>query len=339
MRPWLPRRIAAYASGSRPSHAAKSSARRAGQDGGHCIGQFEQFYPICVGSENNPARSALNGRRLSGTLYYDAILKSILQSLGNILTPSLTGGAKPVELLGVEFNSFEKRVPDLVARLDDGRIFHLEVQSDNDRKMPLRMLRYWLLLREQYPNVQIVQHVLYIGGPTLSMKRYIEDGDISYRYEITDIRDIDEEVFLRSDSAADRALAVLSRMRNERVTIRRVLASWAGACRRERDDLIGKLMVLSGLRRLTKIVSKEVQNMPIVFDIMEDPTIRGWIEKGIEKKVEHGQASLLGKQLGKRFGALTPETEEKLQAADSDQLERWAIRLMDANKLDEIFSA
>ena len=142
-------------------------------------------------------------RRLSGTLHYDTILKSILQSLGNILTPSLTGGAKPVELLNVEFNSMEKRVPDLVARLDDGRIFHLEVQSDNDRKMPLRMLRYWLLLREQYPGALIVQHVLYIGGPTLSMKRYIEEGDVSYRYGITDIRDIDEEVFLRSDLAAD----------------------------------------------------------------------------------------------------------------------------------------
>ena len=263
-------------------------------------------------------------------MYYDTILKSILQSLGNILTPSLTGGAKPVELLGVEFNSFEKRVPDLVARLDDGRIFHLEVQSDNDRKMPLRMLRYWILLREQYPNVQIVQHVLYIGGPTLSMTRYIEEGGISYRYEVTDIRDIDEDVFLRSDSAADRALAVLSRMRNERFTIRRILASWAGASRRERDDLIEKLVVLSGLRKLNEIVAEEVQNMPIEIDLMENSTIRRWIEQG--------EANLLVKLMTKRFGALSQETEKMLRSAPYDQLERWALRLMDATTLDEVFS-
>ena len=84
-----------------------------------------------------------------------------------------------------------------------------------------------------------------------------------YRYDITDILDIDEEVFLRSDSAADRALAVLSRMRNERVTIRRILASWARARRRERDDLIEELEVLSGSRRLDEIVSEEVHNKPI----------------------------------------------------------------------------
>ena len=68
-------------------------------------------------------------------MHYDAILKSILQSLGNILTPSLTGGAKPVELLSAEFNSVEKRVPDLV------------VQSRNDLKMPLRMLRFRISTR------------------------------------------------------------------------------------------------------------------------------------------------------------------------------------------------
>ncbi len=71
------------------------------------------------------------------------------------------------------------------------------------------MVRYCIL------DAEIVQHVLYIGGPTLSMTQHIEEGNVSYRYDITDIRDIDEDVFLRSDSAADRALAVLSRMRNE----------------------------------------------------------------------------------------------------------------------------
>ena len=78
--------------------------------------------------------------------------------------------------------------------------------------------------------------------------------------------------------------------------------------------------------------------MPIEIDIMENSTIRGWIEKGVGKKVEHGQACLLSKLLAKRFGVVPPETEEKLQAADSDQLERWALRLMDANTVDEVFS-
>ncbi len=94
-------------------------------------------------------------------------------------------------------------------------------------------------------------------------------------------------------------------------------------------------MVLSGLKWLDEIVDEEVRNMPIEIDIMENSTIRRWIEQGVEKR----EASILGKQLAKRFGALTPETEEKLQSGNSDQLERWIMRLMDAHTLEEVFSA
>lgn len=216
------------------------------------------------------------------------------------------------------------------------------------------MLHYWLLLRERHPDARLVQHVLYIGDPALTMTRYIEDDTISYRYEITDIRDFDEEVFLQSGSAADRMLAVLSRMRNERVTIRRILASWAQLPRREREDLIQKLVLFSGLRRLNEIVAEEVNNMPITIDPMENSTIRGWVEAGIaqgiqqqlpkrlkeaqELMIEHDRASLLTKQLTKRFGTLPAKAKKKLQSAHSDQLERWALRLLDAATLDEVLA-
>ncbi len=276
---------------------------------------------------------------------FDTILKSILELLGNCLTPRLTG-AKPVELLNVEFPSIGRRVPDLVLRLADGRIFHLEVQSANDPRMPLRMLHYWLLIHERYPGVSIVQHVLYIGAPACSMQPRIEVDRISYSYELTDIRNIDEEVFLQSESAADHVLAVLSKMRNRRRTVRRILASWAEAPRRERDDLVEMLMLLSGIRGMDAIVAEEVFKMPILIDPMENKTIRGWIERGlvqgrkqgIEQGLEQGKASLLSKQLTKRFGVLPPKAEQKLRSADSDQLERWALRLIDAATLDEVFS-
>ena len=83
-------------------------------------------------------------------------MKTILHSLANTLTRSLTG-VKPMQLLSVEFESVEKRVPDLVVKLEDERIFHLEVQSDNDPRMADRMLRYRLLLRERYPLSSLVQ--------------------------------------------------------------------------------------------------------------------------------------------------------------------------------------
>ena len=261
--------------------------------------------------------------------------------MGNSLTPRLTG-ARPVELLSVEFASVEKRFPDLVSRLEDGRIFHLEVQSTNDPRMPQRMLHYRTLIRARFEGVRMLQHVLYIGGPPLLMETYIEEEDLSYRFHLSDIREIDEEVLLRSESEAERMLAVLSRTRDDRATIRRILGSWARAPRRERDDLIEKLMLLSGLRRLDSAVAEEVRNMAFTLDYMENDFFRGLIEerveKGIQQALENGQATMISKLLTKRFGVLAPDIEQKLTSAHSEQLERWALRLLDASTLDEVFS-
>ena len=97
------------------------------------------------------------------------------------------------------------------------------------------------------------------------------------------------------------------------------------------------------------MVAEEVQNMPFTIDHMEIPTIRRWVETGVREGIERGleqardqvrdksQASLLTKLLTKRFGALPPEVEQKLQSSHSEQLEHWALRLIDASTLDEVF--
>ncbi len=268
---------------------------------------------------------------------YDAALKSILQSLANKLTPALTG-ARPVELLSVEFESVKKRIADLVCWLDDGRIFHLEVQSYNDRWMAQRMLQYWLLLRERFPNAEIVQFVLYVGKAQCSMAQEYKDGEVSYRYHLIDVREMSEDVFLQSGLDSERALAVLTSVPDVRKTIRRILASWAGKPKKEREDLELVLMILSGLRELEDVVVEEIHSMPLTIDIMENKVIRRWIEGGIKQGTERGQSALLTKLLTKRFGALPEEIEGKLNSAHSEQLEHWALRLMDVSTLDEVFS-
>ena len=190
------------------------------------------------------------------------------------------------------------------------------------------------------------------------MVSHIKEEDLDYRFQLTDIRQFDEEVLLNSESPADRALAILSPTRNHRATIRRILLSWAGRPRRERADLMEKLMILSGLRRLDKVVAEEIRSMPLEIDIMENATIRGWIEQGLAKGMEKGreiglekgleqgreqgleigQSTLLLKMLNKRFGKVPATVEKKIRKAHMGQLERWALNLMDANSLKEVFA-
>ena len=60
---------------------------------------------------------------------------------------------------------------------------------------------------------------------------------------------------------------------------------------------------------------------------------------GMEKGIGKGQARLLNRLIQQRFGALPPELEARLQAAAPEQLETWALRLLTAGRLEDVFGA
>lgn len=88
------------------------------------------------------------------------------------------------------------------------------------------------------------------------------------------------------------------------------------------------------------------QTIDTVHDLLEMQTmlaerVKGWTEEwkreGLEEGLEKGKADLLKLQLTKRFGALPVWATEKLDAADSPQLDIWAGRIFDAQSLESLF--
>jgi predicted transposase YdaD len=63
----------------------------------------------------------------------------------------------------------------------------------------------------------------------------------------------------------------------------------------------------------------------------------GKIEGRIEGKIE-GEAAVLERLLFKRFGPLTKATEQKLKTATLTQLEIWTDRILDATRIEDVFS-
>ena len=63
---------------------------------------------------------------------------------------------------------------------------------------------------------------------------------------------------------------------------------------------------------------------------------RGRIEGKLEGRLE-GEATLLTRQLVKRFGSLSDETRARLAQATVGQLELWADRVLDASSLAAVF--
>jgi len=98
-------------------------------------------------------------------MHYDTRLKLIFQeAMPGLLR--LLGLPAVVEYLTVEFPKRTKVLPDLVVRLVDGRILHIEWQSKNDARIVRRCLEYWQVIADLWPDVEIVQVVVYLGHET-----------------------------------------------------------------------------------------------------------------------------------------------------------------------------
>lgn len=60
-------------------------------------------------------------------------------------------------------------------------------------------------------------------------------------------------------------------------------------------------------------------------------------KEGIEQGILRGQRRLLAQMLVKRFGALPVEISRQLEVAGGDQLSEWGLRLLEAERLEDIF--
>ncbi|MCP3958110.1 MAG: DUF4351 domain-containing protein [bacterium] len=65
---------------------------------------------------------------------------------------------------------------------------------------------------------------------------------------------------------------------------------------------------------------------------------RKGIEKGIQKGIQQGEASLLRRQLKRRFDSLPAWADQRLEQAGRRELETWADRVLEARTLEEIFA-
>lgn len=125
-------------------------------------------------------------------MHYDLTLKQIFHTIPQRLLKILTGRSG-LEIMNAEYPSVKKRQPDLVLRLDDNSLFHVEIQSDNDDSMAWRMLEYYQLIYRHY-QLPLSQMVLYVGDSRCKMLDKITHATLNYSFQVMDIRTIDSEI-------------------------------------------------------------------------------------------------------------------------------------------------
>ncbi len=213
------------------------------------------------------------------------IFEEIPRRLSKILAPA------PIkELLPTNFPSTELRV-DFLARLEDESILHIEFQSFNDINMPFRMLRYYLAILERYPSTPIKQLLVYVGNRKLRIKSRLRIRNLSFSYEVLDIRQIDceDEVYL----------------------IEKLIKTMEGMNEEERKDYLLKALTLTELRPNLRIkLTEEVKHMPIMVrpedirlpkrKLRKDILYRLGLEEG--KQIGFQEGEVIGIEKGKQIG-------------------------------------
>ena len=222
----------------------------------------------------------------------DVLLRDILQRIPERFVYLLTG-KRGIKILDNSFPTIKERKADFVAELEDGSIFHLELQTYPDKNMPLRMLEYRILLMQKYPGKEIYQMVLYVGEGTPKMGSSINQQDLFYRYELKDIKELSCEELMNSSKLEDKILAVLCNVKNPERYFEQLIQELLSLPEKERTDYIRKLLTAVYYRPKLKVVLKRIledRKMPLTITeemIKQDPFYQEGLERGkLEAKKE-----------------------------------------------------
>lgn len=233
-----------------------------------------------------------------------------------------------VELLETEQQRIEDRRADLLARVSDsdGKAFilHIEIQNQNQKDMPDRMLRYLTDIRLGYPDEAVFQYLLYIGKRALSMPGQIQTLQLQYRYTVIDMHDMDYQFFINQNSQDAIIMAVLCDMKDKpaKTIIHEIIVKLIALTRDDSKRLreyLSMLEILASNRNIHLDIQQEFTMLQV--EIEKLPSFIMGQEKGMEKG-ERKRALMIAKQLIKKNFPITEIAEiTGLEIAELIELE------------------
>jgi hypothetical protein len=267
---------------------------------------------------------------------YDVALKNVLMRGSSGFLSRLIG-LEVAAFISPELPEVRTQWVDLLGEARDRTLFHVELQSTNDPRMALRMLDYLVAIQRRYGSFPL-QLVLYVGEAPMRMESRISAGGLSFEVRMVDMRSLDGESLLESDSLDDNIISILARQPDVRRAVRRILEKIAVSEAERRAAALRELTLLAGLRSLGGFIKEESRDMPILTDIMDHDLFGPLIRQGIATGRVEGERALFQKMAARRFGTLPDWASQRISQLRTDQLEDLAVRLMDAQSLEELFS-
>jgi hypothetical protein len=162
-------------------------------------------------------------------------------------------------------------------------ILHLEFQTANEKDMIYRMQEYFAILQKKF-QLPVKQFVIYLGQGQVTMRTSLPKEEIFTGFELKNLSQLDYQTVLYSDIPEEIILAILCDFKQEeiQVVLHKIITRLQALSKDEitLQKYIRQILLLSRLRNLTTLTTKQLKDMAIVYDIEKDPLYKEGVLKG-----------------------------------------------------------
>jgi hypothetical protein len=270
---------------------------------------------------------------------FDLVLKEIFsRAVGKII--SIATGEKikeKLEDINREVKLLKSLRPDMLFKAGE-KIFHIEIQAQQDKTLPKRMLLYSVGIEEKFGK-EPVQIVLFVGkgNPPPSVFR---SEFKSLKFKVVDWKKIDPDEFLKSDKPEEVILGVLAGKYREKPEVFNKVIRKISKIIKNKKELLKYMEDISFLGSLFDVEIK-AEPMPIQIDIRKtlfykwgkQEGLREGEKRGIVKGLEKGEKRGLIKGLKK---AILLGIQLKFGSSKAKQIKNLLDKINDINRLEKI---
>jgi hypothetical protein len=266
---------------------------------------------------------------------FDPILKEIFSKAAAKIISIATGEKVEEELEDItgEIEFVKSLRPDMLFKAGE-KIFHIEIQVQQDKTLPKRMLIYSIGIEEKFGR-EPVQIVLFVGKgkPPPS---YFKSEFKFLKFKVVDMKKIDPDEFINSEKPEEVIIGILAgKFKDKPEIIEKVKERIVEIVKNEEEiaKYIDSISFLAGLFD----VKVEVKPMPIQVDIRKTFLYKWGKQEGKQEGLK--EAILLDVQI--KFGkSKTKEVKTLLEKVDDvNYLKKIKRKIIEAKNWDDFLKS
>jgi predicted transposase YdaD len=276
---------------------------------------------------------------------FDLILKEIFSKAVGIIFWLATGQKidGKAKVLPTEIRFVKSFYPDILLEIG-GKIIHIEIQVQQDKILPERMLDYFYTIRKRYGKTP-TQIVLFVGkGNPPPSKFEIKDEfqmqNLSFNFVVLDMKKIDPDEFIKSDKPEEVIVGILAgKFKDKPKIIKKVKERIVEIVKNEEEiaKYIDSISFLAGLFD----IEIKVKPMPIEVDIRKTFLYKWGREEGIKEGIKEGERRGLVKGLKEGLikglkEAILLDIQLKFGSQKEKQIKNILDKVNDINRLKKI---